>query len=101
MKKNEKHIDTPTIGEILSEEFLIPMNLSAYRVANDIGVPVSRIQDLLHDRRKITVDTSVRLGKYFGVSELYFMNLQNDIDVRNLMLEKGDEIDAIKQYNPA
>ena len=75
-------IKTPTIGEILKEEFMEPMNISAYKLANDIQVPVSRVQDLLHNRRKITVDTSLRLAKYFGVSDDYFLNIQNDIDLR-------------------
>lgn len=79
-----KRIELPTVGEILSEEFLIPFGLSAYRVANDINVPVSRIQDILHDRRKITPDTSLRLAKYFGVSDRYFLDIQAEIDVRNL-----------------
>ena len=61
---------------------MIPYHLSAYRLAKDIDVPVSRIQDLLHDRRKITAETSIKLGKYFGLSEKYFLNLQNDIDIR-------------------
>jgi len=76
-------IKTPKISEILKEEFMIPYNLSAYRLAHDIDVPVSRVQDILHDRRKITADTSIRLGKYFGLSENYFLNLQSDIDIRN------------------
>ena len=76
-------IETPKMGEILKEEFMDPLGVSAYRLANDIGVPVSRIQDILHDRRKITADTSIRLGRYFGVSERYFLNLQSDIDIRN------------------
>lgn len=61
-----KHIKTPTIGEILNEEFFIPMGLSAYRVAQAINVPVSRIQDILHDRRRISVDTSLRLAKFLA-----------------------------------
>ena len=61
---------------------MVPLGISAYRLANDIDVPVSRIQDILHDRRKITADTSIRLGRYFGVSENYFLNLQSDIDIR-------------------
>ena len=60
-------IETPSIGEILQEEFMIPMGLSAYKLAQDIKVPVSRIQDILHGRRKITADTSLRLAKLFGV----------------------------------
>lgn len=76
-------IETPKISEILKEEFMEPYGLSAYKLAKDIDVPISRIQDILHDRRKITADTSIRLGKYFGVSEGYFLILQCDIDIRN------------------
>jgi addiction module HigA family antidote len=76
-------IETPKMSEILKEEFMEPLGISAYRLANDIGVPVSRIQDILHGRRKVTADTSIRLGRYFGVSERYFLNLQSDIDIRN------------------
>lgn len=76
------HIETPKMSEILSEEFIEPMGISAYRLAKDINVPVSLIQDILHDRRKISAETSVRLGRYFGVSPQYFLNLQNDIDTR-------------------
>ena len=82
----DKFIKTPTIGEILVEEFMEPMEISAYRLAHDIQVPTSRIQDLIHDRRKVTADTSIRLGRYFGVSDRYFLNLQNDIDIRNAEL---------------
>ena len=91
-----KMIETPKISEILYEEFMKPYNLSAYRLAKEIDVPVSRIQDILHDRRKITVDTSIRLGKYFGVSERYFLNLQNDIDVRNALRDHAMELERIK-----
>ena len=88
-------IQTPKISEILLEEFMKPLHVSAYKLAHSINVPVSRIQDILHDRRKITVDTSVRLGKYFGVSEMYFLNLQNDIDLRNIKIELKSELDKI------
>ena len=91
-----KQIETPTISEILTEEFMEPLGISAYKLANDINVPVSRIQDILHDRRKITVDTSIRLGIYFGVSERYFLNMQNDIDMRNAKKEKDVEFSQIK-----
>lgn len=76
-------IETPTIGEILSEEFLIPLGISVYKLAQEINVPTSRIQDILHNRRKITVDTSLRLAKFFGLSDGYFISLQDDIDIRN------------------
>lgn len=93
-----KHIKTPTIGEILNNEFFIPMGLSAYKVAQAINVPISRIQDILHDRRRITVDTSLRLAKFFGVSDDYFISLQDDIDIRNLKAELSAELDEIKPF---
>ena len=92
------YIETPTIGEILREEFMDPMGISAYRIAQATFVPVSRIQDILHDRRKITVDTSVRLGRFFGVSDRYFLNLQNDIDIRNECIQFADELNKIQPY---
>ncbi|MCR5332446.1 MAG: HigA family addiction module antidote protein [Bacilli bacterium] len=88
-------IETPKISEILKEEFMIPYGLSAYRLAKAIGVPVSRVQDILHDRRKISVETSIRLGRYFGLSDRYFLNLQNDIDIRDAYASIGDSISDI------
>ena len=84
-----------TIGEILKEKFLTSMGLSAYKVAQAINVPVSRIQDILHDRRRITVDTSLRLARFFGVSDNYFISLQDDIDIRNLKVELAEELGKI------
>ncbi len=92
----EIYIETPRISEILLEEFMEPMNISAYKLAKDIHVPVSRIQDILHDRRKITVDTSIRLGIYFGVSEKYFLNIQNDIDIRNAKHYNSKDLEQIQ-----
>ena len=91
-------IETPTIGEILSEEFLIPLGISAYKLAQEINVPTSRIQDILHNRRKITVDTSLRLAKFFGLSDGYFMALQDDIDIRNAKMELAPQLEEIKTY---
>lgn len=88
-------IETPLIGEILQEEFMVPMGLSAYKLAQDIKVPVSRIQDILHGRRKITADTSLRLAKLFGVSDSYFLDMQNEIDMRNLKILLADELAEI------
>ena len=96
-----KRIPTPTIGEFLSEEFMIPLHLSAYKLAHAINVPVSRIQDILHNRRKVTPDTSMRLGKYFGVSELLFFNIQNDLDVREAREKIQGELDKIVPINTA
>ena len=93
-----EYIETPTMGEILNEECLIPLGLSAYKVAQEIKVPTSRIQDILHNRRRITVDTSLRLAKFFGVSDSYFMALQDDIDIRNAKLELAPQLEEIKAY---
>ena len=92
---------TPKISEILRQEFMEPLGISAYYLAKQINVPTSRIQDLLHDRRQVTIDTSIRLGRFFGVADQYFLNLQNDIDLRNTELAKREEYDRIKQYQQA
>ena len=91
-------INTPKMGEILREEFMIPMNLSAYRLAKEIHVPVSRIQAILNNERKITADTSLRLAKYFGVTDKYFLDIQNDIDIRELKVSLEKEISEIRPY---
>ena len=93
-------IETPKISEFLLEDFMIPLHISAYKLAKDIGVPISRIQDILHDRRKITIDTSVRLGIYFGASETFFINLQNDIDLRNEKVAHEAEYKNIVRLQP-
>ncbi|KRL87914.1 hypothetical protein FC46_GL001648 [Lactobacillus kalixensis DSM 16043] len=74
-----------------------PLNMSAYAVAKEIDVPTSRILDILHDKRKITVDTSIRLGKLFGVSSKYFLDIQNDIELRNAEIKYSDEYAKIHQ----
>lgn len=92
----DTYIPVPKISEILLEEFMKPMGISAYRLAKDIHVPVSRIQAILADKRKITVDTSLRLGKYFSVSDRYFLNLQNDIDIREARETMRKDLESIK-----
>ena len=87
-----RKIETPKMSEILKEEFMVPLGLSAYRLAKSIGVPTSRIQDILHDRRKITAETSIRLGRFFGLSDKYFLNLQDDIDIREAKEQLGDSL---------
>ena len=97
----ETFIETPNMSEILYEEFMEPLGISAYKLAQAIHVPVSRIQDILHDRRKVTVDTSLRLARFFGVSDRYFLDIQNDIDIRNLRISMADDIKVIHPYNTA
>ncbi len=75
-------------GEMLREEFLKPMSLSVNRLALDLHVPVSRIDDLVHERRGVTADTALRLGLYFGMSAEFWMNLQSSYDLSKAKLEK-------------
>ncbi len=68
-------------GEILLEEFLQPMEISQYRLAKDIGVPVRRINEIVLGKRRITADTALRLSRFFGLSERFWMNLQGRYDL--------------------
>lgn len=68
-------------GEILYEEFLVPMGISAYRLAKDIGIPQTRISQILKGNRRITADTALRLSKYFGNSAKFWLGLQDDYDI--------------------
>ena len=77
-------------GEILLEEFLEPMGISQYRIAKDVGVPARRINEIVHGNRAISADTALRLAKYFGTSERFWLNLQTryDLDVEKERLGK-------------
>jgi addiction module HigA family antidote len=81
-------------GEILLEEFLVPMGLSQYRLAKDISVPPRRINEIVHGKRAISADTALRLARYFGTSERFWLNLQAqfDLDVESDRL--GDRLDT-------
>ena len=68
-------------GEVLLEEFLIPMGLSQNRIARDIGVPPRRINEIVHGKRAVTADTALRLARYFQTSEGFWMGLQADFDL--------------------
>ena len=68
-------------GEILMEEFLEPMRISQYRLAKDISVPPRRINEIVHGKRSITADTALRLGKFFGISAQFWLNLQTRFDL--------------------
>jgi len=69
-------------GEILLEEFMKPAGLTAYRLAKDLSVPLPRIHDIVRGNRGITADTAIRLGIYFGLPAQFWLNLQNDYDLR-------------------
>jgi len=85
-------------GEILLEEFLIPMNISAYRLSIDIKIPQTRISEIIKGRRRITADTALRLSNYFGNSAKFWMGLQDDFDLEEALTEKTEVLNSIKRY---
>lgn len=85
-----------TPGEILLEEFLIPMGISQYRLSKDLDIPQTRISEIIKGNRRISADTAVRLSAYFGNSAKFWLGLQNDYDIENEMVEKHSEINRIK-----
>jgi addiction module HigA family antidote len=88
--------DMPPIhpGEILREEFLVPLGLTAYALAKAIDVPQTRISEIVHERRSITADTAVRLGRFFRTSPEFWMNIQARYDLESVLDAHGAEIEA-------
>ena len=84
-------------GEILLEEFLVPLEISAYRLSKDIGIPQTRISAILKGNRRITADTALRLSKYFGNSAKFWLGLQDDFDIEEERVQMKTELIAIKQ----
>ena len=80
-------------GEILLEEFLIPMEISQNRLARDIGVPPRRINEIVHGKRAVTADTTLRLARYFETSEAFWMGLQADYELEEARERLGDRLD--------
>ncbi len=91
----ETRLETPLIGDILREEFLEPYSLSAYALAKAIHVPSSRILEIIHNQRRISVETALKLARFFGTSERFFINLQTDIDIRNLRQVNKAKLESI------
>ncbi len=86
-------------GEILSEEFLVPFNITAYKLAKDIEIPQTRISEILKGNRRITADTALRLSKYFGNSAKFWLGLQDDFDIEEEISTKGSMLKSIKALN--
>jgi addiction module HigA family antidote len=86
-------------GEILIEEFLKPLGISAYRLSKDIGIPQTRTSMIINGNRKITADTALRLSKYFGTSAKFWMGLQNDFDLEEEQIKLGNELKEIPTVN--
>ena len=92
-----KTMDPIHPGEILFEEFLEPLHLSQNRLANAIGVPPRRINEIVLGKRRITADTALRMSRFFGTSERFWMNLQSRFD---LELERDRIGEALEQIKP-
>ncbi len=86
-------------GEILKEEFLNELNISAYRLALDIAIPKTRISQIIKGKRAITADTALRLSKYFGNTPRFWLGLQDDYDLEQELLANAKELNEIKQFN--
>jgi addiction module HigA family antidote len=84
-------------GEILEEEFLKPLNITPYRLSKDIGIPATRIHEIIKQRRAITADTALRLSVYFGNSPKFWIGIQDDFDLEEISRTKKDELDKIKK----
>lgn len=85
-------------GEILLTEFIEPMGLTAYRLAKELGVPLPRVYDIVKGKRSISADTALRLGTFFGLPAQFWMNLQNEFDLRTA---STDGLDQIRPYKAA
>jgi len=85
-------------GEVLQEEFLVPLNITAYRLAKDLSIPQTRVSEILKGNRRITADTALRLSKYFGTTPKFWLGLQDDYDLEEERSFKNREISNIKHY---
>jgi addiction module HigA family antidote len=91
-----RKVPYPTPGEILKEEFLAPMNISMYALAKAIHVPAPRIGEIVAGRRAITADTGLRLSRFFGLHDSFWVGLQQDYDVAKARDELGAELEEIE-----
>jgi addiction module HigA family antidote len=85
-------------GEILQKEFLIPLNITAYKLAKETNIPQTRISEILKGNRRITADTALRLSQFFGNSAKFWLGLQDDFDLEAELDEKREELNHIKPY---
>ena len=86
-------------GEVLREEFLLPLNISAYKLAKDVDIPQTRVSEIIKGNRRITADTALRFSKYFGNSAKFWLGLQDDFDIEEQLSSKGSSIKSIKTFN--
>jgi addiction module HigA family antidote len=86
-------------GEILLEEFLIPLDITPYRLSKELKIPQTRISEIAKGNRRITADTAIRLSQYFGNSPKFWLGLQDDYDIEEEQENKGEEIQGIKPFD--
>jgi antitoxin HigA-1 len=86
-------------GEILKEEFLEPLEITAYRLSKETFIPQTRVSEILKGNRRITADTALRLAKFFGTSAKFWLGLQDDYDIEEEENSKSSEFENIKQVN--
>lgn len=86
-------------GEILMQEFLKPLKITAYRLSKDLHIPQTRVSEIVKGNRRITADTALRLSKYFGNSPKFWLGLQDDYDIEEQREEKEAALKEIKQFN--
>jgi addiction module HigA family antidote len=89
-------LDNVHPGDVLKHEFLEPMGISAYRLAKETGIPQTRISEVVRGRRRVTADTALRLGKYFGTSARFWLRLQDDYDIEEEQTAIQSELDEIQ-----
>jgi len=82
-------------GEVLAEEFLKPMGISAYRLAKETGIPQTRLSQIVSAKRRVTADTALRLSTYFGTTAQFWLGLQDDYDLEEEQNRIGDELSKI------
>lgn len=88
-------------GEIILEEFLIPLNITPYRLAKELKVPQTRLSEILKGKRRITADTALRLSRYFGNSAKFWLGIQDDYDLELENSTKSDEFSQIQEFSLA
>ena len=94
-----KKIPLVTPGEILKEEFLMPLKISAYKLAKDTDMPATRISEIIKGTRRITANTALKLSKYFGNSPDFWLGIQNEYDIRKEKELMRNELNKIKTLN--
>lgn len=85
-------------GEILQEEFLVPLGISAYRLSKDVGIPQTRVSEIIKGNRRITADTALRLSIYFGNSAKFWLGLQDDFDIEEEQSHNQKALKSIRHY---